>query len=63
VTDARSAAGTEFTEARFLTLMQEPAPSSAALLGRVRDALAAHAAGTEPFDDVTLLAVGRLVRA
>ena len=63
VTDARSAAGAEFTEARFLTLMQEPAPSSAALLGRVSDALAAHAAGTEPFDDVTLLAVGRLVRA
>ena len=57
--DAQGPDGTFFGEARLLDLLAAPAPSADALLGRVDDALAAHAHGTEPFDDVTLLAVRR----
>jgi hypothetical protein len=31
------------------------------LIAELRAALAAHTAGADPFDDVTLLAVGRLL--
>lgn len=57
-TDARDPAGTLFGEARLLSLLA-PGADAAATVAGVRDAVHAHAAGTPPFDDLTLLAVAR----
>ncbi len=57
--DAQSPEGAFFGEAHLLDLLAAPAPSADALLGRVEAALAEHAQGAEPFDDVTLLALTR----
>lgn len=57
--DAQAPDGAFFGEARLLDLLAAPAASADALLGAVENALAVHAHGAEPFDDVTLLAVRR----
>jgi serine phosphatase RsbU (regulator of sigma subunit) len=63
VTDARSTTGAVFTEERLLALVEEPAASTTALLHHVLSALEAHAAGVEPFDDISLLAIRRSARS
>jgi phosphoserine phosphatase RsbU/P len=57
--DARDAAGAVFGEERLLALACAGDPSPGAMLERIDAALAEHAAGADPFDDVTLLAVRR----
>jgi serine phosphatase RsbU (regulator of sigma subunit) len=51
--------GAMFGEPRLLALLGEPGPSAAALAERVDAAVAAHYAGAEPYDDITLLCVRR----
>jgi serine phosphatase RsbU (regulator of sigma subunit) len=60
VTEAKDVAGHLFSEERLLELLTEsPAPTGTALLDRIEQAVAAHTAGAERFDDVTILAVRR----
>lgn len=56
-TDAQAPDGAFFTEERLLDLVAAPAPSAAAVLDRVVDALDAHTGDAPAFDDLTLLAV------
>jgi serine phosphatase RsbU (regulator of sigma subunit) len=48
-----------FGEPRMLSLICEPVLSPGALVERVDAALAAHYAGADPFDDITMLCVRR----
>jgi sigma-B regulation protein RsbU (phosphoserine phosphatase) len=59
VTESRSPNGQLFTEKRLLALLEQPAASTGELLERVQAALRTHTAGTDPFDDITMLAVRR----
>jgi phosphoserine phosphatase RsbU/P len=59
VSDARGADDSLFSEERLLSLLRPSETDPAALLTRIEDALLAHTDGTDAFDDVTLLAVGR----
>jgi sigma-B regulation protein RsbU (phosphoserine phosphatase) len=59
VTEAKDGSGHLFTEERVLALVAEAAPTAAALLDRIEKAVSAHAAGAEPSDDITMLAVRR----
>jgi phosphoserine phosphatase RsbU/P len=59
VTDSKDPSGRFFTEERLLELLSKGAPSAKALLDAVEAAVAAHAAGSEPSDDITMLAVRR----
>jgi phosphoserine phosphatase RsbU/P len=61
VTEASDTARQIFGRDRLLALLQEPSPSAAALMARISDALAAHTAGAPQSDDITMLAVRRLV--
>ena len=58
VTDSRDPSGTMFQEARLLPLLSA-GRGAGALVGAIRDAVHAHAAGEPPFDDITMLAVSR----
>jgi len=60
VTEARAPDGSHFGEERLLALVREGAPSGGPFLARIEDAVAAHAAGAEPSDDLSMLAVRRL---
>lgn len=60
VTESRSPSSEVFGEHRLLALLDPPPASAAALLERIEAALAAHDAGREPYDDVTMLAVRRV---
>jgi serine phosphatase RsbU (regulator of sigma subunit) len=57
--EARDPAGGFFGDARLRALCDAPAGGAADLAARVRDAVHAFAAGAEPADDLTLLAVRR----
>ena len=59
VTESRSPSRDAFGEDRLLALLTSPGPSAGALLARIAEAVSAHAAGEESFDDVTMLAVRR----
>jgi sigma-B regulation protein RsbU (phosphoserine phosphatase) len=59
VTDARDQSGRFFSEERLLALLSNGAPSAAALLASVENAVASYSAGSERSDDVTMLAVRR----
>jgi serine phosphatase RsbU (regulator of sigma subunit) len=59
VTDARDVSGALYSEKRLLELVGEGAPTAAALLERIEQAVSAHAAGAERSDDITMLAVRR----
>ncbi len=60
VTEAHVHSGSPmFGEPRMLSLICEPVLSAAALVERVDAALAAHYAGADPFDDITMLCVRR----
>lgn len=58
ITDARDPAGGMFEESRLLPLLAGSISANLLVEG-VRDAVHAHAAGHAPFDDLTMLAVGR----
>jgi sigma-B regulation protein RsbU (phosphoserine phosphatase) len=57
VPETRDPNGHFFTEKRFLSLLEEPAPSAAALLDRIETNLKAHIADADQFDDITMLAI------
>jgi serine phosphatase RsbU (regulator of sigma subunit) len=59
VTEARNTAGELLGEEPVLAAAGAAAPTAAAALDRVRGLVERHAAGAEPADDVTLLAVRR----
>jgi len=59
VTEAKDASGCLYSEKRLLGLVAEGAPSAAALLDRIEQAISTHSAGAERFDDITMLAVRR----
>lgn len=59
VTDAHDDGGTRFSRRRLLKLVAEPVPSAQAMVGRIRDAVQAHARDVPQFDDITLLVVHR----
>jgi len=59
VTDARDPSGRLFSEERLLELLSDGAPLAATLLGTVERAVDSHSAGSEPSDDITMLAVRR----
>jgi len=57
VTDARSPDGDYFDEERLLTLLAPPVSSATALLDHIKASLHTHMAGTDQYDDITMLAV------
>jgi sigma-B regulation protein RsbU (phosphoserine phosphatase) len=59
VTEARGTSGAAFGETRLLELLEGSRSSAADLLASIDAELAAHGAGVESFDDVTLLALLR----
>jgi len=59
VTEARSAAGKLYGEDGVLGILEAAPARTAALLERIVAAVRAHEAGTEPVDDLTMLAVRR----
>jgi serine phosphatase RsbU (regulator of sigma subunit) len=59
VTDARDVSGRFYSEARLLGLLAPAASTAGALLERVEEAVAAHSAGAERTDDITMLAIRR----
>ncbi len=61
VTEARSASGEWFTEARLSAMMPAFSHSAAALLDQIDAAVQQHIAGSELSDDITMLAVRRKI--
>lgn len=59
VPEARDPERKFFTEKRLLALLDQPAPTAAALLERIVDNVGAHIAEADQYDDVTLLALRR----
>ncbi|NDJ21819.1 SpoIIE family protein phosphatase [Nostoc sp. B(2019)] len=59
VTDARDPKGQFFGEEKFLSLLQQPAPSATAVLDRIEASVYAYIADADQFDDITMLAVHR----
>jgi sigma-B regulation protein RsbU (phosphoserine phosphatase) len=59
VTEAKDVSGGLYSEKRLIGLVEESAQSAAALLDRIEEAVSAHSAGAERFDDITMLAVRR----
>ncbi len=60
VPDARSPDRERFTHQRLVSLLEQPAPSAAALLERIRASVWAHIAYADQFDDITMLAARRV---
>ncbi|MDT8307101.1 MAG: SpoIIE family protein phosphatase [Anaerolineae bacterium] len=60
VTEASDGAYRIFGRDRLIALLQEPAPSAAALMARIHGAVTEHTASAPQSDDVTMLAVRRL---
>ena len=60
VPEARAPDRSFFTEKRLLTVIERPAASAEVLLDRIFDAVGAHIADADQFDDITLLAFRRL---
>jgi sigma-B regulation protein RsbU (phosphoserine phosphatase) len=59
VTDARASNGSLFSEGRLRQLLEQPAPSAAALLHRVVESVRSHMGTATQFDDITLMAARR----
>lgn len=60
VTDARDPGGKRFTQERLLSLLEQPITTATALLETIEGHLDGHIADAIQFDDITLLAVGRV---
>jgi serine phosphatase RsbU (regulator of sigma subunit) len=59
VTESKDPSGRFFSEERLIDILARGAPSAKELLDAVGAAVAAHSAGTERSDDITMLAVRR----
>ena len=59
VTESKDPSGRFFSEERLIDILARGAPSAKELLEAVGAAVAAHSAGTERSDDITMLAVRR----
>jgi serine phosphatase RsbU (regulator of sigma subunit) len=59
VTEAKDPSGRLYSEEALLGLLTDGSPGAAALLDRIGEAVAAHSAGAERSDDITMLAVRR----
>ncbi|HEV8609353.1 MAG TPA: PP2C family protein-serine/threonine phosphatase, partial [Thermoanaerobaculia bacterium] len=59
VTDARDVSGRLYSEEGLLGLLAQSAPTAAALLERIEQAVSTHSASAERTDDITMLAVRR----
>jgi serine phosphatase RsbU (regulator of sigma subunit) len=59
VTDAQDTEGAFFTEERLFSLLDPSASSASSQLEAILDALGTHTQNTDPFDDITILAVRR----
>jgi serine phosphatase RsbU (regulator of sigma subunit) len=59
VPESHNPEGKLFTERRMLELLSEPVTSTAVLLNSVVEALNKFMANTNPFDDITMLAIRR----
>ncbi len=60
VPEAHNAAGKLFTEKRMLELLATPAPAASELINRIVRELKDFMANTNPFDDITMLAIRRV---
>ena len=63
VTESKDRSGRFFSEERLIELLARGAPSANGLLEAVSAAVAAHSAGSERSDDITMLAVQRATPA
>lgn len=61
VTDARAPSREFFSDKRLRSLLEQPASSVCVLLERIKTALFAHIDKAQQFDDITMLAVQRLI--
>lgn len=61
VTDARAPSREFFSNKRLRSLLAQPASSASALLERIQTHLFAHIENAQQFDDITMLAVQRLL--
>lgn len=59
VIDARAGDGAVFSQERLLDLLEHPADSAAGTLDQIESVLHHHTGDTQPFDDITLLALRR----
>jgi len=59
VTEAHDSNGSFFTEERLLQLLEQPAPSAAALLNRIDESLRFHIGPATQFDDITMITARR----
>jgi two-component system response regulator len=59
VPDARNPARERFTPQRLFSLLEQPAPSAAALLERIRADVWHHIGDADQYDDITMLAARR----
>ena len=59
LTDAQDPSGDLFGRDRLVAALQESAADKNALIKQIIDAVTAHIAGADPFDDLTLVAVSR----
>ncbi len=60
VPNARDPKRTRFTQNQLTTLLEQPAPSAAALLERVKTKLWSHIGNADQHDDITMLAARRV---
>lgn len=60
VTDAKNPDGERFSRERLLSHLEQPALPAVRLLDQIGREVRSHIAGTNPFDDITMLAVRRL---
>jgi phosphoserine phosphatase RsbU/P len=60
VTEAKNAAEELFTQARLLSILQTPAAGVQVILERIEESMKVYTKGTEPSDDITMIAVKRL---
>jgi len=59
VTEAKAQDGEMFTRKRLISLLEQPAPSATQLVERIKTNLFLHIGDGEPFDDITMIALGR----
>jgi serine phosphatase RsbU (regulator of sigma subunit) len=59
VPETHNAAGKLFTEKRMIELLSEPAPAASVLVQRIVHELNEFMTNTNPFDDITMLALRR----
>lgn len=59
VTEARDAEGVLYTEERLVARLKSPQTSATGLLDHIAQDVQAHMAGTDPSDDITMIAIRR----